>query len=200
MKTRSDPRHQRRTKIIQHLFSSSFQNKPDPLVTDLWKQLPQIDPLIAAAAPEWPIDKLNPIDLAILRLAVYELTVDKKAPYKVIIDEAIELAKEYGGGKSPAFINGALGHIIKSHMNPNLKSAILNFLADEFKKDLATVTPDLNFTTDLDLTEQNVSDLLQRLQDSLNVILPEDKLAQILTVGDLINALEQDSEPDSPPS
>ena len=85
-------------------------------------------------------------------------------------------------------------------MNPNLKSAILNFLADEFKKDLATVTPDLNFTTDLDLTEQNVSDLLQRLQDSLNVILPEDKLAQILTVGDLINALEQDSEPDSPPS
>ena len=128
------------------------------------------------------------------------MTVDKKAPYKVIIDEAIELAKEYGGANSPAFINGALGHIIKSHMNPNLKSAILNFLADEFKKDLATVTPDLNFTTDLDLTEQNVSDLLQRLQDSLNVILPEDKLAQILTVGDLINALEQDSEPDSPPS
>src|SRR3990172_10243566 len=117
MKTRSDPRHQRRTKIIQHLFSSSFQNKPDPLVTDLWKQLPQIDPLIAASAPEWPLDKLNPIDLAILRLAVYELVIDTKAPYKVIIDEAVELAKQFGGDASPAFVNGALGNLV-NHDTP----------------------------------------------------------------------------------
>ena len=72
-----------------------------------------IDEQIAKAAPEYPIDKINKTDLAILRLAVYELLIEKKQPPKVIIDEAIELAKEYGGDTSPAFINGALGKLIK---------------------------------------------------------------------------------------
>ena len=198
MKTRSDPRHQRRTKIIQHLFSSSFQNKPDPLVTDLWKQLPQIDPLIAAAAPEWPIDKLNPIDLAILRLAVYELTVDKKAPYKVIIDEAIELAKEFGSSNSPKFINGALGKLIQSHMHPNLKTALINFLANEFKMDPEAIHPDLNFSSDLNLSETDMSHFFQRLQDALSVDLPEEKIPLLTTVGDLLQALEEEDAPVSP--
>ena len=70
-----------------------------------------IEKKIAVAAPEFSIDKINKTDLAILRLAVYELLVEKKQPPKVIIDEAIELAKEYGGDSSPAFINGALGNI-----------------------------------------------------------------------------------------
>lgn len=70
-----------------------------------------IDEFIKKAAPEFPVDKINKVDLAILRLAVYELIVEKKEPPKVIIDEAIELAKEYGGDTSPQFINGALGNI-----------------------------------------------------------------------------------------
>jgi N utilization substance protein B len=114
MKTSTDPRHQHRVKLVQHLFSSGFQKKPDPKVLEIWKHLPEIDPVIISIAPEWPLDKLNSIDLAILRLAVYELTIDKKAPYKVIIDEAIELAKEFGGEQSPNFINGALGQLIKN--------------------------------------------------------------------------------------
>jgi N utilization substance protein B len=97
---------------MQHLYSSQFQNQPDKVSREIWQYLPQIDPLIARAAPEWPIEKLNPIDLAILRLAVFELTIDKKAPYKVIIDEAIELAKEFGSTNSSGFINGALGKLI----------------------------------------------------------------------------------------
>ena len=75
---------------------------------------PTIDPIIAQCAPEWPLDKLNPVDLAILRLAGYELLIDKSAPYKVIIDEAVEIAKEFGGEKSGPFINGALGNLVKS--------------------------------------------------------------------------------------
>ncbi len=113
MKTSSDPRHQLRIKLVQHLFSASFQKKPDAAVEHIWKHLGDIDPMIAKAAPEWPLDKLNPIDLAILRLAAYELTVDKKEPYKVIIDESIELAKHFGGSNSPSFINGALGKLWK---------------------------------------------------------------------------------------
>jgi len=76
--------------------------------------LTDIDARIHAAAPEWPVDKIAKIDLAILRLAIYELTVEKKEPPKVIIDEAIELAKEYGNDASSKFVNGVLGTILKS--------------------------------------------------------------------------------------
>ncbi|MBI1982106.1 MAG: transcription antitermination factor NusB, partial [Candidatus Levybacteria bacterium] len=70
------------------------------------------------AAPEFPIGKINKVDLAVLRLAVFELLVERKEPQKVIIDEAIELAKEYGGETSPSFINGALGNIL-THEKPS---------------------------------------------------------------------------------
>jgi N utilization substance protein B len=115
MKTASDPRHQHRIKLIQHLYSSAVQNKPDSVISEIWNQLPVIDPQISRAAPEWPLDHLNPIDLAILRLAVFELLIDKRTPYKVIIDEAVELGKQFGGSQSSAFINGALGNIISQH-------------------------------------------------------------------------------------
>lgn len=113
MKTATDPRHRHRIDLVQHLFSSQFQSKPDDLTKPIWEALGEIDPLIREIAPEWPIEKLNPIDLAILRLSIYELVIDKDAPYKVIIDEAVEIAKEFGGEGSPAFINGALGHLVQ---------------------------------------------------------------------------------------
>jgi transcription antitermination protein NusB len=115
MKTASDPRHRHRAQIIQHLFAASFQPVSDPMISQIWASREQIDPYIAKAAPEWPLEKLNPIDLAILRLATYELLIDKKAPLKVIIDEAIELAKEFGSSGSPAFINGALGKLVQNN-------------------------------------------------------------------------------------
>lgn len=116
MKTASDPRHRHRIKLVQHLFAAQFQNQPHPAIIHIWSRLGDIDPVIVKAAPEWPLDKLNPIDLAILRLAVFELLVDKQAPYKVIIDEAIELAKQFGSESSPGFINGSLGSVVKHHV------------------------------------------------------------------------------------
>ena len=115
MKTPKDPRHQRRIRIVKQLFSYSFvpQKNLLPKTRQIIKNLKLIDPQISQAAPEWPIEKLNKIDLAILRLAVFELLVEKKEPPKVIIDEAVELAKEFGSEKSPKFINGALGNIVK---------------------------------------------------------------------------------------
>lgn len=99
---------------MNQLFSYSFNKDQrtaniDPIVV----QLPALDAAIADAAPEWPIDKIAKIDLAILRLAVYELTVEKKQPPKVVIDEAIELGKEFGNEHSSQFINGVLGTILK---------------------------------------------------------------------------------------
>lgn len=106
MKTSQDPRHQHRIDRMQQMFANSFQKT---LQTD-----PRIDSAIAQAAPEWPIDKIAKIDLAILRLATHELMVEMKEPPKVIIDEAVELAKSFGNDNSPKFVNGVLGTILKS--------------------------------------------------------------------------------------
>ncbi len=107
MKTATDPRHQKRIDRMQELFSMSFGTQPKQKLPGLTI----IDEKIRAAAPQWPIDKIAKIDLAILRLATHEL-MEGKEPPKVVIDEAIELAKEFGNPTSPKFINGVLGTIL----------------------------------------------------------------------------------------
>ena len=114
MKTAQDPRHKFRIKKIQSLFAYSFQ--PDNDVKDIANiitHVSDLDKIIQKAAPEWPLDKINRIDLAILRLATHEILFEKDIPTKVSIDEAVELAKEFGSENSPAFINGVLGTISK---------------------------------------------------------------------------------------
>lgn len=112
MKTALDPRHKKRQKIVEDLFKVDFhKQRAGNSAKEILKHLDFIDKKIESAAPEFSIDKINKVDLAILRLAVYELLVEKTQPSKVIIDEAIELAKEYGGDSSPSFVNGALGNI-----------------------------------------------------------------------------------------
>src|SRR3989344_3831920 len=113
MKTPLDPRHKKRQKIVEDLFKAAFhKQRVGKDSEEILKNLDIIDKNIQEAAPEFPIDKINKTDLAILRLAVYELLVQKSQPPKVIIDEAIELGKEYGGDTSPSIINGPLGKIL----------------------------------------------------------------------------------------
>lgn len=114
MKSASDPRHQRRIYLVKRLFAESYahQDNLDEDILKIVKKLPKIDLEITNAAPTWPIDKLNKIDLAILRLAIYEL-YQKETPPKVVIDEAVELAKEFGSENSPSFVNGVLGTVLK---------------------------------------------------------------------------------------
>jgi len=114
MKNPLDPRHTKRQKLVEDLFKLEFHKQrilPETKLIVAEKE--KIDKAIEKSAPEFPINKINRTDLAILRLAVYELLIEKQQPPKVIIDEAVELAKEYGGDTSPAFINGVLGNIIK---------------------------------------------------------------------------------------
>lgn len=114
MKTATDPRHLRRREAVKILFAETYTTQPNPpeLVKNILKQKTKINKLITKAAPQWPVDKLNKIDLAILWLAIYELKKGD-APPKVVIDEAVELAKEYGSESSSSFINGVLGTIYK---------------------------------------------------------------------------------------
>lgn len=114
MKTAQDPRHLKRREAVKALFADSYtpQSSNPILVQNILTRKDEIDKTIEKSAPAWPLDKLNKIDLAILRLAVYELEI-KEVPPKVVIDEAVELAKEFGAESSPSFINGVLGTIYK---------------------------------------------------------------------------------------
>lgn len=115
MKTSNDPRHKKRQEIVKILFAQSFHDQPhkNPIAKEIINNLDKIDKIIEGIAPEFPTDKINKVDLAVLRLGVYEMTIEKKEPSKVLIDESIELAKEFGGDSSPVFINGALGKLLK---------------------------------------------------------------------------------------
>jgi transcription antitermination protein NusB len=100
---------------MQAIFAYSCGNSEPstPDSTDIIIHLVEIDKLISTYAPKWPIAKINQVDLAILRCAIWELNYQKKTPPKVVIDEAVELAKEFGTDTSSSFINGCLGGIIK---------------------------------------------------------------------------------------
>lgn len=115
-----DKRHARRIEIVQKLFPLGFEGisptsigNDDPLARDIINKLDRIDKIIQTYAPRYPLKKIAKIDLSILRLSLYELLIERKQPPKVVIDEAVTLAKEFGNDKSYSFVNGVLGSALK---------------------------------------------------------------------------------------
>lgn len=111
-----DIRHQQRVKIVQELYSHSFNIPQQQIGFDkktkaIIKNQTRLNQYIQKFASKFPIEKIAKVDLAILHLSIYELIIEKKEPAKVIIDEAVELAKELGSEKSYAFVNAILGKI-----------------------------------------------------------------------------------------
>ncbi len=84
----------------------------------------ELDSQIASYAPQWPIDQIQKVDLEILRIALWEGFVGAITPPKVAIDEAIEIAKEFGGESSSKFINGVLGSLYERKHNDNKDKAV----------------------------------------------------------------------------
>ncbi len=114
-----DRRHIRRQKIVQQLYSSTFSHdqnhtehheKTDTILS----MTEDLDKHITEFAKKYDVNNIAKVDLAILRLATYELLIEKTVPPKVIINEAVELAKELGGDKSPGFVNAILGKIFEA--------------------------------------------------------------------------------------
>ncbi|MCX6760063.1 MAG: transcription antitermination factor NusB [Candidatus Nealsonbacteria bacterium] len=85
------------------------------LVNGVKANLTEIDKVIVSAAPEWPLEQITVVDRNVLRIGLYELLYENKeeVPPKVAINEAIELAKTFGGESSGKFINGVLGTVFK---------------------------------------------------------------------------------------
>lgn len=137
-----DKRHQSRTIVLQKLFERYFLSKDisknlpneftnselanldddqlleydkqlaDRLLQGVIKNCEKLDYIIKELAPEWPIEQINKTDLQILRIAIYEGFMTDITPEKVAINEAIELAKEFGGVPSGNFVNGVLGSLL----------------------------------------------------------------------------------------
>ncbi len=90
------------------------------LLRGVWEKRPILDEIIAKAAPEWPFTRIAPADRNILRIGMYELIFadHNEVPHKVAINEAVELAKEFGGPSSPRFVNGVLGTVYRELGEP----------------------------------------------------------------------------------
>jgi len=105
------------------------ENSDDPEVRKLaekwskgvWQSMAECDALITEAAVKWELSRLNQVDRSILRLGAYQLKYCPDIPEKVVINEAIELAKKYSAESSPAFVNGVMDAIFKKIRmdNPN---------------------------------------------------------------------------------
>jgi len=89
------------------------------LISGVVSHLDEIDEIITKAAPEWPLDQITIVDRNVLRLGLFELMYENKdeVPPKVAINEAIELAKSFGGESSGKFINGVLGTVYNEIIN-----------------------------------------------------------------------------------
>jgi len=116
-----------------HKSDQPFMEK---LLDGVLQKQQELDLIIGKAAPEWPIDRIAPVDRNILRLGLYELLFAdrKEVPAKVAINEAIELAKQFGGENSSRFVNGVLGAVYKEIGEPgkeeiskNKKKKVLSF-------------------------------------------------------------------------
>lgn len=96
-------------------FAPQFDDKGfiENLVRGVIQNQKEIDQFIAKYAPEWPLEQITMVDRNVLRIGIYEMRYDKDIPEKVAINEAIELAKTFGGESSGKFVNGVLGSIYK---------------------------------------------------------------------------------------
>jgi N utilization substance protein B len=103
-------------------FAPNKTDRPfmERLLDGVLGKQPELDLVIEKAAPEWPIDRISPVDRNILRLGLYELLFAERSevPAKVAINEAIELAKQFGGENSSRFVNGVLGAVYKEIGEP----------------------------------------------------------------------------------
>ncbi len=83
------------------------------LISGVVKERAEIDRLIEQYAPEWPLNQISVVDKSILRLAIHELLYSPDVPAKVAINEAVELAKTFGGDNTSRFVNGVLGAVYR---------------------------------------------------------------------------------------
>jgi len=107
--------------LLERMAGFFIENEPDAFVRKLasdwtkgtWESLKQCDELIVTSTIKWELSRISFVDKSILRLATYQLRFCPDIPPRVVINEAIELAKKFSTDKSPAFVNGVLDAVLK---------------------------------------------------------------------------------------
>ena len=99
---------------ILHIVALSEKDKEElhGRAEAVMAKINEIDEMIKEAAKGWRLGRMGKVELTLLRLAVYEMKYDESVPEKVAINEAVELAKKFGGKDSPAFVNGILAKLV----------------------------------------------------------------------------------------
>ncbi|HBG75077.1 MAG: transcription antitermination factor NusB [Chloroflexi bacterium GWB2_49_20] len=103
-------------RLEDEILSEELQEFTRQIVIGVFPMRKELDGVISKYAPEWPLDQIATIDRNIMRVAAWEMAVQGDTPVKVIINEAVELAKLYGSDSAPRFINGVLGSLA-DHQN-----------------------------------------------------------------------------------
>lgn len=96
----------------EHQATPGTEAYATSLISGALEHQNDIDTTIRAAAPQWPMDQMARVDKSVLRVSIFELCYAHRTPAKVVINEAVEIAKEFGGEASGRFVNGVLGHIL----------------------------------------------------------------------------------------
>ncbi len=107
-----DPESVLQQRLADNLLPSKGSQFASQLVQGVMAHRSELDRLISKKAPEWPIEQMAIIDRNILRMAIFEMAIDRGTPAKVAINEAIDLAKMFGSDSSHRFVNGVLGAIV----------------------------------------------------------------------------------------
>ena len=105
------PDHILERQLEEHSLPDDAAEFARHLVRGVMENYERLDELIRKNAPAWPLEQVAAVDRNILRLAIYEIVIDNRVPMRAAINEAIELAKEFGGEASPKFVNGVLGSV-----------------------------------------------------------------------------------------
>lgn len=105
------PDHILERQLEEHSLPDDAAEFARDLVRGVMENYERLDEVIRKNAPAWPLEQVAAVDRNILRLAIYEIVIDNKVPMRAAINEAIELAKEFGGEASPKFVNGVLGSV-----------------------------------------------------------------------------------------
>jgi len=109
---RHDPQQVLQTRIDEERLAVELQAFTQALVYGSLSHIDVLDEVIRRMAPDWPVEQMPGVDRSILRMAVYEILYPGDTPAKVVINEAVELAKLFGSDSSSRFVNGVLGTLV----------------------------------------------------------------------------------------
>ncbi len=182
------------------------------LVAQVLDHLAEIDAQLVAAAPRRPLEQMARVEKAILRLAISEILLNNGVPARAAINEAVELAKTYGGENSGRFVNGVLATVFSQpatlaqpfvHFESEEPQAmstsphwdlLKQTIVEQLNVDPEKVVPDASFTEDLRADSLDRVELIMALEERFKVKVPDEEAQNIRTVGDALSYIDQHAQ------